>query len=290
MNFKKITKEDISSIAPFLNNSLYRTCDYTLLGLYMWVDYFNYEFAIESDMLCLRENRDGKVKYLLPIARSGFPDLSVLVSQCADEEGRLTLTCVPEVFLDAIRRDYSAKESLNRDWSDYLYSARGLLTLSGKRYNKKRNLLHQFLNLYNCETERIDGGNIGEIIDFLKEGGSDMSPLAKYENEQTVSVLNNYSAFDMLHGYLFRIGGKMAGFEICECRNDVCFVHIEKADRAYKGIYQFIFWKALNEIYASAPFTYVNREEDVGDPGLRKAKMSYYPLCILNKYDVELSV
>lgn len=292
MEFKKIEIADIPVFESFLRHQPYKTCDFTLLATYMWANYFNYEFAIKNDTLFARERSEKGVRYFLPISKK----LSLVESLTRLKEfvaAEVDLLSIPECIISEIDGAFNASFELNRDWSDYLYNASDMLTLSGKKYNKKRNLIHQFEKLYQYELVPISSENISEVIQFAQteDNGEELSDLARYESEATLNVLKNYATYDAhidLYGYVLYVDKKVVGFEICEYRNDVLFVHIEKADRNYKGAHQILFWLTLNAIHKITDFNYVNREEDVGDEGLRKAKLSYYPIEILNKYDVKL--
>lgn len=292
MEFKKIEIVDIPVFEDFLRSQPYKTCDFTVLATYMWANHFNYQFAIKEDTLFAREIGEKGVRYFLPISKK----LSLIESLTLLKEfvgGECNLLSVPELVIGEIKDAFDASFELNRDWSDYLYSASALTTLSGKKYNKKRNLIHQFEKLYQYELVPISKENIGELIEFVQseDNGEELSDLARYENEATLNVLKNYDTYDAhiaLYGYILYVNKKVVGFEICEYRNDVLFIHIEKADRNYKGAHQMIFWLTLNAIHKLVDFSYVNREEDVGDEGLRKAKLSYYPIEILNKYEIKL--
>lgn len=291
MDFRKIDISHAEVIGDFFSIQPYITCDYTMLGLYMWIKYFGYEFAVEDDTLYLRENCGGKIKYLMPISKKFTVNECVEKLAAVNGNEGVVLCDVPEGSQEQLREKFDISVSVDRAWADYLYDAPALLSLSGKKYSKKRNLIHQFLNLYEYRLEEISDANKEDVIAFLEKESADaqLSQLAKYENEETIKIIRNYDKFKGLYGYALYVGDKLIGIEICECINDVCFIHIEKADRDYKGAHQFIFWRAINEIYKKQSFKYINREEDVGDQGLRQAKESYYPIRLLTKYDVEIN-
>lgn len=293
MQFKKITISDYSKISEYFEFQPYQTCDFTNLGLYMWINYFNYEFAIDDETLFMRENSEKGIKYFVPISKkhSLSESLERLINDQGGCLGKLVLSAVPEILIREIENHFNSTISLMRDWSDYIYNAQDLLLLQGKKYGKKRNLIHQFINLYECSFEPIGESNIDKLIAFLERNNAiiDLS-LASYENRETIEVLKNYDKFNNLYGYVFYVNAEVIGFTICECRNDVCFIHVEKGSKEHKGSSQYIFWKTINEIFAKQKFEYINREEDVGDSGLRKAKMSYYPIKLLNKFEVEIDI
>jgi hypothetical protein len=106
------------------------------------------------------------------------------------------------------------------------------------------------------------------------------------EEKMVKVVLNNYSAFGFVGGVL-KVGGKVVAFTIGEVVNDTLFIHIEKASREYAGIYETLSLLFARDL-TDKNIEYINREEDVGDEGLRKSKMSYNPIALLDKYNVEV--
>jgi hypothetical protein len=103
---------------------------------------------------------------------------------------------------------------------------------------------------------------------------------------KTIEVLENYDVYRAIGG-LLRVNGEVIAFSIGEILNRVLFVHIEKADISYRGAYQVI----NNEFakhFCTDDILFINREEDVGDEGLRTSKKSYHPRGLLNKYIVKI--
>lgn len=294
MQFKKISLDDIPLINEYLTYQPYYTCDFTILGLYMWVNHFNYEYTIENDTLFIRENTDAGIKYFVPVSKtqSVIENIRFLINNSDLNSDRIIMSTVPEILINDIEKNFESKSVSSRDWADYIYNAPDLLFLTGKKYSKKRNLIHQFLNSYKYKVTPINSGNINELINFVRNinGSEELSRFANYENNETVEVLKHYNKFTDLFGFVYYVDKKIIGFSICECRNNTCFIQIEKALKEYKGSYQFIFWKTINEIYNEQQFQYVNREEDVGDIALRKAKMSYYPFKLIHKYEVTIRI
>ena len=288
LNFKKITLEDIKELTPILRMQEYGTCDFTQLGIFMWKDCFCYEYAIEKDILFLRSNYHDKglSEYFLPITTKDRIEegIDLIVSNETDKE--IIFQAVPESYRSYLEK-YEYIESRNlREYADYIYPASALATLTGKKYNKKRNLIHQFLNQYpNYKLVPIDKDNINSIIDFHRKNRatSEETFLEKYENDLVDVVLNNYDSFS-LEGEILLVNDSIAAFSIGEIIGDCLYVHIEKGDRLYKGVFQVLNWAFLNEQIKNYPnITIVNREEDMGDEGLRQAKMSYFPE-LINKY------
>ena len=170
----------------------------------------------------------------------------------------------------------------DRDNFDYLYLRTDLAELKGKKFHKKRNLIAQFLKLYeNHEEKPLAPENIGEAIKILDKWRADKDDEGDYA--ACKEVLNLFGEFNM-RGRLFYIDGKPVGWCLGEpiARGRMFTIHFEKGLEAYKGIYQYI----NQNFAASLPeyFTHINREQDLGDEGLRQAKMTYRPSGFVRKY------
>ena len=293
MHFKKITFDDMPSIIPFLNNQRYRSCDFTALGVYLWIDAFSYEFAIDNDCLFMREvNADG-YKYLAPLsnkysAKEAFDFL--LFHLKSEGQKSVTFTLLPQAFLQEVGLNIDDCV-YQRDFSDYVYNAEDLKELKGRAYSKKRNLIHQFLstepNYKFIPLLEVDKNAYADFIKNIKIG---TQGLALYENERLMDVTQKLSDLNLLSYALIEGNQKVIGICFGEVIGDTFYVHIEKANTDYKGAYQMINNLFVKEVYATHPFTYVNREDDVGDDGLRQAKLSYNPVFLTNKYKVTIEL
>lgn len=284
MEFKKITLGDVSALRPYLKGQ-YRSCDYSVLGVFMWADRFGYEYAIEDDVLFMRERsrHGGEYDYLLPL---GEGTLYGRVQLLAEKLGHFpALSLVPDAALEELGAfEFDAVEE--PDIADYVYNAEDLAYLAGKKYSKKRNLIHQFEKLYpDHSLVPISADNTHLIAECCRHDwdSPDASELARYENDHTREVLVDYAAYGCT-GYALLCGDEIAAFCIGEVAGDTLIVHIEKAKREYKGAFQMI-----NHLFAQTELEqnsikFINREDDVGDEGLRQAKQSYFPAFMLKKF------
>ena len=290
MEFKKITLKDVPALRPYLT-AQYRSCDFSVLGVFMWADRFGYEYAIENGVLFMRERarREGaQYDYMLPLGEGELADnIEYLRSKI---DAPLTLSLVPEEALDTLRRSFAFEAEEEPDIADYVYNAEDLAYLAGKKYSKKRNLIHQFEKLYpEHRLEPITAENAKHIADCCRHGWSDTpeSELAAYENEHTREALVDFAAYGCT-GYALCCGDDIAAFCIGEVHGDTLIVHIEKAKREYKGAFQMINMLFSRTELESCGIKYINREDDVGDEGLRQAKLSYFPAYMLRKYRLTL--
>lgn len=290
LNFRKITLDDVKILKPYLQ-AQYRSCDFSVLGVFMWADRFGYEYAIENETLFMREKsrfEGAEYDHLLPLGESSLTENIKCLRALTPEP--LTLSLVPEDALDELRQSFSFDAVEEPDIADYMYNAEDLAFLAGKKYSKKRNLIHQFEKLYpDYRLVPITAENAKCIAECCRHGWSDTpeSELAAYENEHTLEVLEDFAAYGCT-GYELRCGDDVAAFCIGEVRGDTLIVHIEKAMREYKGAFQMINMLFSRTELESCGIKYINREDDVGDEGLRQAKQSYFPAYMLRKYRLTL--
>ena len=288
MDFKQITLSDVGALRPYLR-AQYRSCDYSVLGVFMWADRFGYEYKIEDGVLFMRErSRHGsEYDYLLPLGEGSLCDRVRALRETVG--GKLTMSLVPEDALDELRKEFDFTAAEEPDIADYMYKAEDLAYLAGKKYSKKRNLIHQFEKLYPDYTlEAITAENAHRIAECCAHDWADagLSELAIYENDHTREVLVDFAAYGCT-GYALLTDGEVAAFCIGEVMGDTLIVHIEKGKREYKGAFQMINCLFAKTELEKCGIRYVNREDDVGDEGLRQAKQSYFPEYMLKKFRLE---
>ena len=137
----------------------------------------------------------------------------------------------------------------------------------------------------NHSFETLTSENLPLVKSFYNELGLKLeldNDIATEEHARTIEVLDNFDAYGLFGG-LLKVDGSVVAFAIGENINNVMFVHIEKGNIAYRGAYQVIN-NELVKHFATSEIEYINREEDVGDEGLRYSKRSYHPCEIIDKY------
>lgn len=288
LDFKQITLSDVGALRPYLR-AQYRSCDYSVLGVFMWADRFGYEYKTEDGVLFMRERsrHGGEYDYLLPTGEGSLCDRVRALREAVG--AGLTMSLVPEDALGELRQEFSFTAVEEPDIADYMYKAEDLAYLAGKKYSKKRNLIHQFEKLYPDYTlEPITNENSHRIAECCAHDWSDagLSELAIYENDHTREVLEDFAAYGCT-GYALHVGGEIAAFCIGEVMGDTLIVHIEKGKREYKGAFQMINCLFAKTELERCGIQYINREDDVGDEGLRRAKQSYFPEYMLKKFRLE---
>jgi hypothetical protein len=177
----------------------------------------------------------------------------------------------------------------NRDYFDYVYLASDLANLPGSGYGKIRNRLNKFKKNYEYSTEAINEENMNEVNEFLKRWclWKDCDSDVVLANERKAIIYSMSHFYDLdLSGLLIRINENVEAIAVYERMNhDTAIVHYEKGSPYFDGIY-----KAINKETANIlqkDFKFINREEDMGIPGLRKAKMSYHPHHMIEVFHVK---
>lgn len=296
IRFKPLDINSVAEIAPLLEYAGSRTCDYTVAGLIMWADYFKYEYAIIDDTLFIKgidENDMSKPAFSMPIGKMPLrTSLRIVAQYCRDNGMQLRFSAVPE---DRLGDFYSLGachiEELT-DWADYLYDAESLATLPGNKYSKKRNHVNRFITEHpDYRYERLTRELIPAVRDFyhvttLPKEISEAT--ATEERRQVFNVLDRYDRLPFEGAVLSTPEEGIVAFAIGEVIGDTLYVHIEKMRHEINGA-----GETINKLFAAEMrdrhgVTYINREEDVGDEGLRKAKQSYHPVMLLKKYDLSV--
>ena len=168
-----------------------------------------------------------------------------------------------------------------RAMSDYVYNTADLISLSGKKYHGKRNHLNKFLSLYNWTYKNIDKTNLKKCAEFVARITSERNPDPAHEINAMNLLFDNFFELGVTGGCI-EIDGRIAAVSVGEKMGDTALIQVEKADTAFDGAYA-----AINQIFLKNEFSdcrFVNREEDMGVAGLRKAKMSYHPAFLYTKY------
>lgn len=299
LQFKPLQAEDMSKIAPFYALRPNKTCDSVYLDSFIWRDYYQVKYTIsdEKAVLFLME-KDGEPFTAMPICRE--EDLSYYFNQLveyfnevlkkplkiflADEEAINYLKLDPDKFL--------VKEE--EDLKDYLYDAEALRTLAGKKLHKKKNHLNSFLKQYEgrYEYRSLICSDREAVLSFLDEWWENKVEAAEfvrqldYEVMGIHDILKNCSMLNVRMAGVY-VDGSLKAFTIGTYNplEKMAVIHIEKADPEVKGLYQFINQQFLIHGF-SEEVKLVNREDDVGMEGLRRAKMSYYPIGFARKYGV----
>jgi hypothetical protein len=265
------------------------TSDFSFANIFGWADHYGLEWAFNKGLCFIRQTKPETICWA-PVGDWEQYDWK----NCrAMGEGK-RFTRVPEALTRLWSIAYGNKVTIeeNRAHWDYVYSIEELISLKGKKYHKKKNLLNQFKKSYLYTYESMAPECVEEVLEMQDEWykwyeENNPSEALKAENHAITRVLQHIDQIKGLMGATIRVEGKVIAYTVAEplCE-DSLVIHFEKGDIRYKGIYQ-----AINQMFLendAAEFTTVNREQDLGDEGLRKAKLSYNPTFFLKKFEAQL--
>ncbi len=233
--------------------------------------------------------------YLSPVGEGRLAAALDRLESDAEERGiPYKLVSVAEPMIERIEAAKPGKfvfSHKNEDSDDYIYLAEKLRTLSGKKLQSKRNLVNRFKASYEnrWSYEDITPENTDEVLSFqkkwCKENGCGKNRDLTGETFAITKTLGNFSALG-IRGGMLKLDGEVIAFTLgCRAAEDMYIVQIEKADHNIPGAYQMINQQFV--LRNCEDVMYVNREEDLGIEGLRKAKRSYYPVMRGVKYTAE---
>ena len=286
-NFKSLTKNDIPLIAPYFENESSFACDCSIGGCFIWCDFFQTKYAIIEETLVFRIVLDKKTRYTYPIGKnieSAFALIEKDAERCNTE---IEFFVFSQNDLLSLKERYPSHEILDkREYYDYVYDYGSMCDFRGKKFSGQRNHINKFKRLYgNYSFEEIDETNKKELAEFFRDFAArseKKNAAIEAEALKIFEVLENMSEYRQFGGIL-RVDGKIVGFSIAEKIDKTMFIHVEKADISYDGVYQMLV-SCFATHFAEDGVVYINREDDVGDEGLRKSKLSYHPIFLVEKY------
>lgn len=291
INFKRPQLEDKELISHYFNHHTSRSCERTFVNVYLWAKHYGVEFAVVENALVFKSEREGGLSFAYP---AGEPEdvkkALELLMEYSRERGVLfslynvtpdNFAQLAEWYPDRFQIEYSEADA------DYVYESEKLATLSGKKLHGKRNHINKFKNMYGdrWSYEPITRDNVEECfqmaLKWRNQNGCEDDP---DKNSEMCVTLNSLRLFEELEltGGLLRVDGNIIAFTIGEpvC-SDTFVVHIEKAFADIQGAYPMINQQFVE--HECKDYKYVNREEDTGSEGLRKAKLSYRPVFMVEK-------
>jgi hypothetical protein len=294
MIFKKLCLEDKEIIDKYIKPYKFLSCEYSFTSLYIWKDACDIQYTIYKQALILKKKDfNGNYHFMQPLGYAK-EDLTEIVEELRayrkENHMRYLFKDLEENFIVEINtllketEEFCIKE--DRDNFDYLYEAQKLMTFSGKKLHSKKNHYNSFIKTYNYEVVEIKDEKVIEEVCLAAEKWYEETEEKDcklfYELHAIKSIVNNMS-FLNLKGIAVYVDGIVAAFSIGESLNEkLAVIHVEKGDKNINGIYSFIAKTLVDTCFKNAEI--VNREQDLGIEGLRKSKMSYYPLKLEKKF------
>ena len=286
--FKTVGINDKKWIDDILKKTKNPSLEYNFTTLFIWQEIYNTKVREYNDCLLVRFGKEKNV-FLFP---AGSQNIKSAVDFILNEnkDKYVCIGGIVEEQKEFLEKNYPGEfeYTQDRNMSDYIYTTESLTTLKGKKLSSKRNHINRFVENYpEWRYEEISENNINEVINMHDEWCRMMEESDKRGlDDEGVAVrkaLKYYKELE-LRGGAIRADGNIIAFEFGDELNDEIFlVHIEKAFAHIQGAYPMINKQFV--IHNCQNYKYVDREEDAGDEGLRKAKLSYNPCIILKKYN-----
>ncbi|MBN2106441.1 MAG: DUF2156 domain-containing protein [Deltaproteobacteria bacterium] len=294
-HFKQLELEDRESISEMLWAYQPETSELTFTNLFIWRKHYAVQWSLWRDtLLFLCTHADGSLFCLPPVGPSaGMEAVHLLLAWLREEkkqpqpcivraDGRLAaeLAASPDFIIEPQREHY-----------DYVYATGDLVQLAGRKYHGKKNHVNKFRSDYNFAYEVLTAGHIEACLQLqdawcdCNRCSEDMNLMGEWEAIR--EILGSCDRLSVQGGVIV-IDGAVEAFTLGELLNkDTAVVHIEKANARIPGLYAVMNQQFCEHAWSGTAF--VNREQDLGDEGLRQAKLSYHPVRLVEKFKIRLA-
>lgn len=296
MNFQPISLADKALFHKYLAGHEFCLASYDFHSIYMWRNWEPYSYAIVGDALCIKSDFHGDGSYFFPIAAREETVLAVteqLIELQTSQNKRFMMSEIDEQMIAFYERHWPGRFVAEEfpAGHNYVYLQKDLVELKGKRYAGKRNHVSKFLKTYpNYQflplcTNLVKGCK-SQLESWMAQRDAEDIELA-LEYQGVLDALDNWGELDCV-GAAILVENQVVAFTFGSQLNSSTFaIHVEKADTRIAGAYQ-----AVNQFFARdycERYHYINRAEDMGREGLRRAKLSYHPCRLDKKYFLRLA-
>ncbi len=302
MEFQRLLPEHYPELERYFTTQSHKLCYYSLSSLIAWCHHVSYSQwrIVDNDLIISVVFPDNPQKNWLlmpipgekPLPPAGLKDLATSLNH--DK-----FVYVPEDYITSrepgeIEEFFEIKEL--KEFEDYVFRTEDIANLKGKKYSKKRNLINQFLKNHvdrgAVSIDKITRNDIPECIEHLDRWCDTRSfdyEIDDYASTEKAAVLNALNNIDRLgfSGILLRLDGNVAAFGIgSQLTNEIGGFNFEKAVPDIKGLYQYFDMMCARHLFKD--YSYINKECDMGLPGLAQSKRSYYPAMTVKAYSLTL--
>lgn len=287
---KNIEIEDKAIFDKYKNPNILNS-EYQFTTLFAWAKRYNFCYQEHEDTLLIFGNQnDGSLQCYYPLGNQALKSSIEYIKYIFKEEkAPLNLRPLSEDMLNSIL-PYMNKNCLigtKKSYSDYICDYQKLVNYSGPEYKRKRKLVNAFYKRYNFKYERLTA----DKIDFVKSGLYDILSDSKNvfdidEWYAYLRILNNIEKLE-LRGGMILVDNKLEAICIAEEFYDSIIIHIRRCNKSFVGIYPAMLQLLLQHEFCDKHYKYVNLQDDMGIENLRKAKFSYKPVFLLEKYYIK---
>ena len=278
-DYSPISFDGMRDYLDLLSKTNSLASDYSFANLWGWAPYYDLEWRFDGTLCWIRQNRPEPC-YWAPVGPwDQVQDWKSHPEMASGARFIRVPHTLCELWSVALEDAVEIEES--RDQWDYLYLSSELSTLSGNRFHKKKNLLKQFQKTYDYQYNSLAEACVETVLKMQTEWcrwrDCESSEALLAENDAVARVLARWNDIPGLSGGIIRIDGVPIAYTLAEpISDDTLVIHFEKAANGIKGAYQAINYLFCND--QGVNYTYINREQDLGDEGLRHAKLGYNPV------------
>lgn len=273
--FSNISIELRQELHPLFKGLKHGISEFTFANIYLFRETHRYQIAgLKNGLFLISGNDKGNSFFMLPF---GLPEKELLNELFREFT---SMKCVSESQASVLAdMGYSVAE--DRDNFDYFYTREKMVKLSGSRFHKKKNLVNAFISDYSYEGKPLLQKYVKDAMIVLETWRRERDSLGDYAAAK--EALEKMEELQLCGG-IYYVDEKPAAYTLGEepGKEDSFVIHFEKAVGDYKGLYQFV-----NQSFAAIipeKYKFINREQDLGDEGLRQAKMTYRPVGFVKKY------
>lgn len=290
IDFKHIELQDKKIFDTYITRNNYENSEFNFTNFFIWRHSYKLKHAVIDEHLCIIGRYHKKFPIIFPplgTNKNGFDTgLLKVIEYYKKNHFPIIVKGITEPIKNTIEEMLPGMFYFKPDRNnyDYVYLSHDLINLKGRKFQKKRNHINKFKSRYDFLYEPISSNNIEECIIAEMEWVASRRNSRGIQEEKSavIEALRNYESLD-IEGGVLRIEDKIQAFSLGELLNpDMAVIHIEKANVNYDGSYPMINQQFAAHCWGNV--TYINREEDMGLPGLRKAKKSYQPVKMIKKY------
>ena len=298
MIFRDIDMESRELLNPYFDLVDYEACEYCFNTLYMWQHLYKTGYYIGDGFAVIVAEYEGNTFSILPLAKKeDMPRvIKFVIDYFEKEQKKIYFRGITKEVVDYLKENYPDKFDYTeeRDLFDYVYDGDSMRELKGRKNVKKRNHINYFLKEYEgrFEYRLLDENDFDACLKLVEEWTSNKEENGQVDEEmeeELIGIKKLFNSFPVIKDKLkiagIFIDGKLEAFTMGEYLNhNMALIHIEKANPSIRGLYPYINQQFLVHEFPDVEF--VNREEDMGIEGLRKAKLSYHPCKFVEKYTV----
>lgn len=285
--FEPISLQRQDEYLERLSLSSISASDYSFVNLWGWAKEYGLSWSWSNDLIWIRQSWPEHV-FWAPVGLWQGIEWEEALAGLGEPEA--VFSRVPHDLMEIWKNRFAERVEIQeaRDQWDYVYSVDDLVSLRGNRYHKKKNLLNQFMKKYSYEYLDMSMDLTGKILAMQQRWcewrDCESSELLAAENRAVERLLGSWNGLRNVTGGALFVDGREAAFCLAERFSpEMLIIHAEKGFPEYSGVYQ-----AINQMFLSAhrEAPLVNREQDLGEEGMRKAKMSYHPVDFIRKYRI----